>query len=337
MRLKRENSGFSDELQVCKNCETHFKGNFCPACGQSVKELDKPFSITVYDFLGNIFAFDTRFYKSLAVLILKPGFLTSEFFAGRRVRYAPPFRFYVFVSFILFLLLQIYSNLGLTSALNSSVSGENKIAADSILNSRLPVNAQSLSASSDSVTGTDLTLDFNGVNLSNIKNLRQGLDGIAEGLERKLETENNPRERARLRKQISLARSPEQAIAKIFKYLSWAFFILLPFFAFILNLFYARHKYNYIRHLIFSIHFHSFLFIVFISIVSLLLIFPKLPDFIILVLLLCIPFYFLLAIKKFYNQGWLKTVLKFSGVSIIYNIIVSVAVSIVFLNALSLI
>lgn len=337
MLLKREKTVFSDEPQVCKNCETHFKGNYCPACGQSVKELDKPFSIIVYDFLGNIFAFDTRFYKSLATLFLKPGFLTSEFFDGRRVRYAPPFRFYVFVSFILFLLLQIYTNRSLTSALDASVSAENKTAADSILNSRLPVNAKSLSTLSDSVSGNNLNLDFNGVNLSNIKNLRQGLDGVAEGLERQLKNETNPRERARLRKQIGLARSPEQAIAKIFKSLSWAFFILLPLFAFILSLFYARHKYNYIRHLIFSIHFHSFLFIVFIIIVSLVMIFPTLPNFVVLVLLLCIPIYFFLALKKFYNQGWLKSVLKFFGASVIYNIIVSVAVSIAFLNALRLI
>ena len=66
-RLRSEKSGFSNETQVCKNCETQFKGNYCPNCGQSVKEVDKPFSIIFYDFLGNIFAFDTRFYKSLTI------------------------------------------------------------------------------------------------------------------------------------------------------------------------------------------------------------------------------------------------------------------------------
>ena len=92
----------------CKNCETQFKGKFCPNCGQSVYEFDRPFKFLIFDFAGNIFAFDTRFWKSLLSLIIRPGKYTSNYVKGQRASYTPPFRLYIFTSFIFFLLLSIY-------------------------------------------------------------------------------------------------------------------------------------------------------------------------------------------------------------------------------------
>lgn len=45
----------SHENVICKNCETQFSGHFCPGCGQSVKEFDKPFSFVIYNFAGDFF------------------------------------------------------------------------------------------------------------------------------------------------------------------------------------------------------------------------------------------------------------------------------------------
>ncbi|NQU87942.1 MAG: DUF3667 domain-containing protein, partial [Mariniphaga sp.] len=67
----------------CGNCQTDYKGHYCPECGQPAKEFDRPFSFVFYDFLGNITAFDSRFYKTFLFLIIKPGFLTKEFFDGK--------------------------------------------------------------------------------------------------------------------------------------------------------------------------------------------------------------------------------------------------------------
>lgn len=86
----------------CKNCEHTFEGKFCPNCGQSVFEYQRPFRFLLADFTGNLFAFDTRFWKSLKALTIKPGRLTKDFIQGKRARYMPPFRFYIFVSFLFF-------------------------------------------------------------------------------------------------------------------------------------------------------------------------------------------------------------------------------------------
>ncbi|HKJ79206.1 MAG TPA: DUF3667 domain-containing protein, partial [Prolixibacteraceae bacterium] len=55
-------------------------------------------------------------------LVFRPGFLTKAFFAGRRVRYAPPMHFFIFVSFTLFLLLQVFTNRSLETLMNKNIS-----------------------------------------------------------------------------------------------------------------------------------------------------------------------------------------------------------------------
>lgn len=91
------------EQVCCKNCMHYYSGNFCSQCGQSTKEYDKPLKFFFVDFAGNIFVFDTRLWQSLKHILLIPGRMESNFVSGKRIRYMPPFRLYVFVSFIFFL------------------------------------------------------------------------------------------------------------------------------------------------------------------------------------------------------------------------------------------
>jgi len=95
---------------ICKNCETKFSGHFCPNCGQSVRDMDMPFKVLVLDVMANMWAFDTRVLKTLKSLIFKPGEIAADYVEGKRERYMPPFRIYVFISIILFLLLNIATN-----------------------------------------------------------------------------------------------------------------------------------------------------------------------------------------------------------------------------------
>jgi len=92
---------------TCKNCETSFEGHFCPNCGQSVKDFDRPFSVLFFDILANMWAFDTRVLKTLKSVLFRPGEMALDYVNGRRARYMPPFRLYIFISFIFFLLLNI--------------------------------------------------------------------------------------------------------------------------------------------------------------------------------------------------------------------------------------
>ena len=83
----------------CQNCKTPYEGIYCHECGQSVKEFNKPIKFLIFDIVGNVFAFDTRFWKTIFTLIFKPGTYTANYIQGQRARYMSPFRLYIFTSF----------------------------------------------------------------------------------------------------------------------------------------------------------------------------------------------------------------------------------------------
>ena len=88
---------------VCANCHAALDGEYCAACGQR----HEPHVHTVAHFAGEAFESishaDSRLWRTLWYLLARPGFLTREFFAGRRVRYLPPFRLYLVISVVFFL------------------------------------------------------------------------------------------------------------------------------------------------------------------------------------------------------------------------------------------
>jgi hypothetical protein len=92
---------------TCANCGRAFTGRFCPACGQEVQELRRPFSAIVREFLGDFLAFDSRVWRTMFLLFARPGQLTVEYIAGRRARYMPPIRLYVFAGFLYFTVVAI--------------------------------------------------------------------------------------------------------------------------------------------------------------------------------------------------------------------------------------
>ncbi len=348
--FKRKENKISYKNVTCANCGTKFDGKFCPQCGQSVTDYDKPFTFIIYTFMGDFFAFDTRFFHTISALLFKPGFLSKEYIEGRRVKYAPPFRSFIFVSFILFLLLQVYSNRGLNKMLETSLNDEKGMILDSSISTLSDSVFYTVASNIDSETtandtmhdhfdlGFDsdksgLVLNYNNDSLTTYDNLQQKLSAYANQFERRLMKETDPEKREILKRLIYLFRSPNQLVSKVLKYLSWAFFLLLPIFAFILKLAYIRHKYNYMRHLVFSIHIHAFVFVVLTILVALHLIFSNLPEIISFILVILMPLYFIIALKKFYGQSMIKVFLKFLFVSVAYNIVFIVLIWFVFVDA----
>lgn len=76
----------------CANCSTPLEGEYCHHCGQSVHSVLRPVHGLVEEFFETFLHIDGRILHTLPALMLKPGFLTLEYFSGRRVRYIPPFR-----------------------------------------------------------------------------------------------------------------------------------------------------------------------------------------------------------------------------------------------------
>lgn len=86
----------------CENCQAILLGEHCYACGQTSKGLVRHFSSILGDFADTVFNIDSRVLRTVGPLFLRPGFLTLEYFAGRRVRYVTPVRLFVFLSLVMF-------------------------------------------------------------------------------------------------------------------------------------------------------------------------------------------------------------------------------------------
>ncbi len=90
--------------RTCPNCTQalHADDAYCSRCGQAVigKEDLRGF---LDQFLGDYFTYDSKLIRSLVPLLVRPGFLTTEYMAGRRARYIPPLRMFIFLSVVFFL------------------------------------------------------------------------------------------------------------------------------------------------------------------------------------------------------------------------------------------
>jgi hypothetical protein len=94
-------------IQFCGNCETPLRGRYCPVCGQDSYHRVTSIHELMADFFGEFLNLDSRLARSLPPLITRPGVLTKEYLAGRRARYIPPLKLYLFISVAFFFLLSI--------------------------------------------------------------------------------------------------------------------------------------------------------------------------------------------------------------------------------------
>ncbi|MFC6634306.1 DUF3667 domain-containing protein [Microbulbifer taiwanensis] len=93
--------------EQCANCDTRLLGPHCYACGQPVEGMAKHFLTFIGDFFNSVFGLDSRIARTLGPLLLRPGFLSNEYLAGRRVRYVSPVRLFVFLCLIAFFAVQM--------------------------------------------------------------------------------------------------------------------------------------------------------------------------------------------------------------------------------------
>jgi hypothetical protein len=116
---------------VCANCGAELLGEYCYACGQPVKGMIRPLSSMMHDIADTIFNIDSRIFRTLWPLFVKPGYLSNEYFAGRRVRFVTPFRLYFFLSIAAFFAIQVW--LGDVSLTGVDIQGPNNASLSSAM------------------------------------------------------------------------------------------------------------------------------------------------------------------------------------------------------------
>jgi hypothetical protein len=92
-------------VAACANCGALVTGHFCGNCGQRREhEIHSIWHFT-QEATEDLTHADSRLWSTMIALLLKPGLLTREFLAGRRVKYLPPLRLYLVLSVRFFLIL----------------------------------------------------------------------------------------------------------------------------------------------------------------------------------------------------------------------------------------
>ena len=87
---------------ACRNCGHVDSGSFCPECGQKKTSGFVSLKEFLFDFVDDLFSYDSKLVRSLVPLVTKPGFLTNEYLARRRARYLLPSRLYILLSLVFF-------------------------------------------------------------------------------------------------------------------------------------------------------------------------------------------------------------------------------------------
>lgn len=297
----------SFELYECHNCGKLFEGDYCPKCGQSTTEYNRPFLFLLSDFASGVFSFDTRLWKSLVSLLLWPGRMEADYTDGRRARYVPPFRLYLFVSFFFFLLLTTVTNRMLEdnrSYFSSLSIGEED--GDTFI--RVP--------------GQD-ALDSEGERV--LPELKESIElAQADTSKHNISVSFRDSDEQKVR---DILANPEKYAGRFFRYFTWSLFILMPLYGSLLWLFFNRSRGYYLPHFLLSMNQHLISFVIFSVILLPQILWPSREMGWETHLNIAIPFYHLIGARRLYGLGWPSTFMRLLAAQVLYIVLLNIVVA----------
>lgn len=297
-------------VPACQNCGTPLLGPHCYRCGQPVNGLVRHFSSILGDFADSVLNIDARVLRTLWPLFARPGFLSREYFAGRRVRYVSPVRLFVFLSIVTFFVARLM--VGFSS--DAVVLGDQ---------ARVEAAAGAASATDDDDTPN---VRFNGRNWDpNTNPVDVGwLPAFADRWINE-QIGHGVANVAGLKKSPNQERFKEALLGAVPSTL----FVLLPIFALMLKLAYLFKRRLYMEHLIVALHSHAFLCLALLLVFGLDALGEAMPALAPVtgpaerLVALWMPLYLLLMQKRVYGQGWPMTLLKYGVLGVCYSLLLA--------------
>src|SRR5437867_3972852 len=101
-RFLRRKNRERPPLTQCENCGTPLQGHWCAQCGQPAIDYRRSFRHVIADLLNEFLNWDSKFFATIGLLLVRPWKLTNQFLAGHRVRYVNPLRLYLLASILFF-------------------------------------------------------------------------------------------------------------------------------------------------------------------------------------------------------------------------------------------
>lgn len=328
---------------LCSNCLTTVQGAFCAHCGQKHHAVLRHFSQVISEFFTDILNFDNKLLGTLKPLLFRPGMLSEEYFANRRMRYVSPLKLYFFLSVITFFLVQqsVEYNVDADNLIQVNTDETDKPDTNKPAASKPKTDKPATKPAKDSALAKGLEFSFNDKPW-NAKTNPIHIDFLPNAVNSLLND--------RVGRLDSVVRNKDwkkQIIHSLLSAMPQALLLMLPFFALLLKLMYWFQNRLYMEHLIVALHNHSFLLMfLLINVVGLQLgiwmgqsLLWLQPVIVILNTLFFayLPIYFFLSLKRIYQQGWRKTALKFCLLGFFYLFLLVFGVLMIFaIGALTL-
>ena len=111
---------------ACPSCGTRTLGEFCSHCGE--KEVsDEDYSVRSYlaEIVAAITLLESKLLRSVWLVVSKPGYLSSEYLRGRRVRYMKPLQLFIVLNVVYYFSLTVFSATTFTTPLNTQLHMNN--------------------------------------------------------------------------------------------------------------------------------------------------------------------------------------------------------------------
>lgn len=327
----------------CLNCNAQVAGRYCHVCGQENVEIEESFLQLASHFAYDIIHYDGKFWKTLKVLLLKPGFLTREYLRGKRASYLHPIRMYVFTSAVFFIVL--FGFIIKKDSVQEASEAMNK----QQVNERIAQLQDSLRQTKDSARIVKVQEEIHGLQLRVNKNDGFAIDFSMDDSTQNKSTGGKSKLPATIeeyearqdslpeadkdswlesvinKKQIVVnskyggndKRFQEDFLEKSLHAIPQIMFVTLPFLALVLWLLYVRRRkqYFYVDHLVLMVHIYIAIFI------SLLLMYGLgglhsvsgwgIFSWLETIAGIYIFLYCFLAMRNFYRQGYIKTSIKY--------------------------
>jgi Protein of unknown function (DUF3667) len=335
--------------KTCLNCGFTVEERYCSRCGQENLEPKESVEHLIQHFFEDITHFDGKFFVTVKDLIVRPGFLTREYVAGRRMTYLNPIRMYIFISAVFFVVLfagkeeaavkqeenghavnlyrqQFADSLRSvkTDSLRRSFNGAVAARLDTIEN--VKPHDESISLGMNSVGKVVIHMTENKYNtLREYDSVQQRLTDTAKdkGLMHWL-LRNNVRQKEKHggRSKMHVEVDVRHDIPKIM-------FVLLPLFALYVGWFYSRKQYYYVNHAIFTVHYHCYSFLLFLVFMGLDNLMPDnwiWASLVLGLLAMVLAFIYLVAaLHGMYRQSFWLSLFKAMAIFLLYFLTISVA------------
>jgi hypothetical protein len=98
----------------CADCGAELVGRFCHNCGQPA-HIHRSLLHLGEELLHGVMHFDGRIWRTMPMLVFRPGTLTRNWVHGKRSRYVSPLAIFLFTVFVLFMVLSYMGHGGETN------------------------------------------------------------------------------------------------------------------------------------------------------------------------------------------------------------------------------